>query len=94
MVRWLARGKTDLEKLMCGELVYTGSLRTNVAAIVHSIPIRNGVAGVASELFALSGDVHLVLGNISEEDYTSETADGRGKTVPEALARLSQSGLR
>jgi probable H4MPT-linked C1 transfer pathway protein len=85
-----ARGKTDLEKLMCGELVYTGSLRTNVAAIVNSIPIKNGVAGVASELFALSGDVHLVLGNITEKDYTCETADGRGKTVPEALARLAR----
>ncbi len=65
-----AHGKTDLDKLICGELVYTGSLRTNVAAIVQSIPIRNGVAGVASELFALSGDVHLVLGNITEKDYT------------------------
>ncbi len=85
-----ARGKTDLEKLICGELVYTGSLRTNVAAIVQSIPIRNGVAGVASELFALSGDVHIILGNISKKDYTSETADGRGKTVPEALARLAR----
>ena len=86
----VARGKTDLDKLICGELVYTGSLRTNVAAIVQSIPIRNGVAGVSSELFALSGDVHLVLGNIAEKDYTSETADGRGKTVPEALARLAR----
>ena len=85
-----AFGKTDLDKLMCGELVYTGSLRTNVAAIVQSIPIREGVAGVASELFALSGDVHLVLGNITENEYTSETADGRGKTVPEALARLAR----
>jgi len=86
----LARGKTDLDKLICGELVYTGSLRTNVAAIVHSIPIRNGVAGVSSELFALSGDVNLVLGNITKKDYSSETADGRGKTIPEALARLAR----
>jgi hypothetical protein len=85
-----ARGKTDLEKLMCGELVYTGSLRTNVVAIVHSVPVKEGVAGVSSELFALSGDVHLVLGNITEKEYTSETADGRGKTVPEALARLAR----
>ena len=85
-----ARGKTDLDKLLCGELVYTGSLRTNVAAIVQSISIRNGVAGVASELFALSGDVHLVLGNITTKDYTSETADGREKTVPEALMRLAR----
>ena len=84
------KGKTDLEKLMCGELVYTGSLRTNVAAIVHSVPVRGGVASVASELFTLSGDVHLALGNISEKDYTSETADGRGKTRREALARLAR----
>ncbi|MCJ7761903.1 H4MPT-linked C1 transfer pathway protein [Candidatus Bathyarchaeota archaeon] len=85
-----ALGKTDLEKLMCGELVYTGSLRTNVAAIVNSIPVKGGEAGVASELFALSGDVHLVLGNITEEQYTSETADGRGKSRQEALARLAR----
>jgi (4-(4-[2-(gamma-L-glutamylamino)ethyl]phenoxymethyl)furan-2-yl)methanamine synthase len=85
-----AKGKNDLEKLMCGELVYTGSLRTNVAAIVQSVPVKGGVAGVASELFALSGDVHLVLGNISQTQYTSETADGRAKTIPNSLARLAR----
>jgi probable H4MPT-linked C1 transfer pathway protein len=86
----VARGKTDLDKLLCGELVYTGSLRTNVAAILQSIPIRGGFASVSSELFALSGDVHLVLGNVAENDYNCETADGRGKTVPESLARLAR----
>ncbi|MFQ6095917.1 MAG: hydantoinase/oxoprolinase family protein, partial [Candidatus Bathyarchaeia archaeon] len=88
--RVAAIGKTDLEKLMNGELVYTGSLRTNVAAIVDSIPIRGGVARVSSELFAQSGDVHLILGNIREEEYTVETADGRGKTRLEAMARLAR----
>jgi hypothetical protein len=85
-----AAGKTDLEKLMKGELVYTGSLRTNIAAIVNSIPLRNGAARVSSELFAQSGDVHLVLGNLTEKEYTVETADGRGKTRAEALARLAR----
>ena len=85
-----ARGKTDLDKLICGELVYTGGLRTNVAAIVQSVPVKGAVAGVASELFALSADVHLALGNISEKQYTCDTADGRGKTLPEALARLAR----
>ena len=88
--RVAAKGKTDLDKLLCGELVYSGSLRTNVAAIVHSIPVRNGVAGVSSELFALSADVHLILGHITEKQYTCETADGRGKTLPESLARLAR----
>ncbi|MGA3110621.1 MAG: hydantoinase/oxoprolinase family protein [Candidatus Bathyarchaeia archaeon] len=85
-----ALGKTDLDKLICGELVYTGGLRTNVAAIVQSIPIRGGEASVASELFALSADVHLTLNNIKEAQYTCETADGRGKTLPEAFARLAR----
>jgi probable H4MPT-linked C1 transfer pathway protein len=85
-----AAGKTDLEKLVNGELVYTGSLRTNVAATVQSVPLRNGTARVSSELFAQSSDVHLVLGNITEEEYTTETADGRGKTRREALARLAR----
>ncbi len=85
-----AKGKTDLDKLITGELIYTGSLRTNIAAIVQSIPVRAGVASVSSELFALSGDIHLILGNITSTDYTCETADGRGKTVPEALARIAR----
>lgn len=88
--RVASAGKTDLEKLMNGELVYTGSLRTNVAAIVDSIPIRDGVARVSSELFAQSGDVHLILGNIASEDYTVDTADGRGRTRGDAMARLAR----
>ena len=88
--RIVAAGKTDLEKLMNGELVYTGILRTNVAAIVSSVPLRNGTARVSSELFAQSGDVHLVLGSITEEEYTTETSDGRGKTRREAMARLAR----
>ena len=86
----VAAGKTDLEKLLNGELVYTGALRTNVAAIVNSIPVRGGIARVSSELFALSGDIHLILDNINEEDYTVETADGRGTTKIEAMARLAR----
>ncbi|MFQ6086492.1 MAG: hydantoinase/oxoprolinase family protein [Candidatus Bathyarchaeia archaeon] len=85
-----AKGKTDLEKLLNGELVYTGALRTNVAAIVNCIPIRGGEARVSSEVFAQSGDVHLLLNHIREEDYTVETADGRGKTEKEAMARLAR----
>jgi len=85
-----AAGKTDLEKLLNGELVYTGSLRTNVAATVCSIPLRGGVARVSSELFAQSGDVHLILGNINAADYTAETADWKGKTRSDALARLAR----
>ncbi|MCW4034871.1 MAG: H4MPT-linked C1 transfer pathway protein [Candidatus Bathyarchaeota archaeon] len=85
-----AEGKTDLEKLQNGELVYSGSLRTNVATIVDSIPVKGNMTRVSSELFALSGDVHLIWGHITKQDYTAETADGRGKTKHEASARLAR----
>ena len=45
---------------------------------------------MSQQLFALSADVHLALGNISETQYSCETADGRGKKLPEALARLAR----
>jgi hypothetical protein len=86
----VAEGRTDLEKLQNGELVYSGSLRTNIATIINAIPVRGMTARVSSELFAQSGDVHLLLDNIKEEDYTAETCDGRGKTRREAMARLSR----
>ena len=85
-----AEGRTDLEKLQNGELVYSGSLRTNIATIINAIPVRGMIARVSSELFAQSGDVHLLLDNIKEEDYTAETCDGRGKTRREAMARLAR----
>jgi (4-(4-[2-(gamma-L-glutamylamino)ethyl]phenoxymethyl)furan-2-yl)methanamine synthase len=85
-----AAGKTDLQKLMNGELVYTGSLRTNVAATVIVIPLKAGLARVSSELFAQSADVHLILGNITKKEYTVETVDGQGKTRKDSLMRLAR----
>jgi hypothetical protein len=84
------KGRTDLEKLGCGELIYTGALRTNVAAILKRAHLRGAELRVSSELFALSADIHLVLGNIPEEEYTTETADGRGRSVQDARARLAR----
>jgi probable H4MPT-linked C1 transfer pathway protein len=84
------QGRTDLDKLVCGELVYTGSLRTNLAAIVQTVPVKGAIARVSSELFALSGDVHLILGNIHRDQYICETADGKGTTYKESLSRLAR----
>jgi hypothetical protein len=86
-----ADGRNDFDKLANGELVYTGCLRTNVATIVNSVPLRGRVRHLASELFALSGDIHLILGNIIETDYSTETADGRGKSRTEVFGRLARA---
>ena len=49
--RVVARGRTDLERLTAGELIYTGALRTHLAAIVQAVPVRGASCRVSSEYF-------------------------------------------
>ena len=88
--RVVAAGKTDPDRLSTGELIYTGLLRTPVCAIVQSVPYSDGNCRVAAELFANTADVYRWLGRIQDEDYTCETADGRGRTRTEAGVRLAR----
>lgn len=85
-----AKGISDLERLKTGELVYSGTLRTNVASIVDKVPLDGSWVRVASELFAITADVHTVLGNIKNEDYSCNTPDGAGKSVEECMRRISR----
>lgn len=88
--RVVAHGRTDPDRLMAGELVYTGALRTHLAAIVHAVPVWGRLCPVSSEYFAISGDVHLILGHLRPEDYTCPTPDGRPPTVASARQRLAR----
>ncbi|MEJ2109581.1 MAG: hydantoinase/oxoprolinase family protein [Acidobacteriota bacterium] len=85
-----AKGRTDTARLQSGELVYSGVLRTNLAAIVQSIPISGKPCRIASEYFTISGDVHLILGNIRPEEYSCPTPDNRPPTVASARRRLAR----
>jgi (4-(4-[2-(gamma-L-glutamylamino)ethyl]phenoxymethyl)furan-2-yl)methanamine synthase len=88
--RPVATGRTDLDRLLAGELVYTGALRTNLAAIAPRVPVRGGSCPVASELFAISADVQLILGHLGPAAYTSATPDGRPATVEFARERVAR----
>jgi len=88
--RVAAEGRTDPERLLAGELVYTGVLRTNVAAIVRRVPLPGGECPVASELFAVSGDVHMLLGSLEPGEYSCPTPDGRPPTPEFAAERLAR----
>jgi len=86
-----AEGNTDPDRLLSGELVYTGALRTPVEAVATRVPLRNGTAGIAAEGFALMGDVHLWLGRLSPKNYTSPTPDGRPATREYSGERLARA---
>ncbi len=85
-----AVGRSDLERLKTGELVYSGTLRTNVAALIEKIPLDGAVLRIASELFAVTADIQMILGNITEEEYSCDTMDGSGKSIEECMRRLSR----
>jgi hypothetical protein len=88
--RIAASGRNDLERLLAGELVYTGVLRTNLAATAPRVPVRGGWCPVASELFAISADVHLVLRHLEPEAYDCPTPDGRPATAEFARERIAR----
>jgi probable H4MPT-linked C1 transfer pathway protein len=88
--RIVAFGRSDPDRLRSGELVYTGTLRTPICAIVAAVPFGAGRCRVAAEHFAIAADVHLWLERIEERDYTCDTPDGRGRRRTDAAARLAR----
>ncbi|NJD67444.1 MAG: hypothetical protein C3F12_02125 [Candidatus Methylomirabilota bacterium] len=88
--RPIARGKRDIERLAHGELIYTGALRTPVAAIASGIPVRGVICRISAEYFAISADVYLALGQLTSDDYTCAAPDGGEKTSEGALRRLAR----
>ena len=85
-----ARGQTDVQRLLAGELVYTGALRTNVAAVVSEVPIGGQPCPVSSELFAIAADAHLLRGELAAAQCTCTFPDGRGPGVEYVRARLAR----
>lgn len=85
-----AKGRSDFERLATGELVYTGTLRTNLSSFLDKIPFDGMEYRVASELFAITADVYTVLDLISPNDYVCDTCDGQGKSKEEAMRRISR----
>jgi len=84
-------GRTDPERLLSGELVYTGALRTPVEAVSRTVPLWGGLCPLAAERFALIGDVYLWLGALEADDYTVATPDGRPATREFAGERLARA---
>jgi probable H4MPT-linked C1 transfer pathway protein len=84
-------GRTDPERLLSGELVYTGALRTPVEAVSRAVPLWGGLCPLAAERFALIGDAYLWLGALEAGDYTAPTPDSRPATREFAGERLARA---
>ncbi|MDO5823673.1 hydantoinase/oxoprolinase family protein [Methanobrevibacter sp.] len=85
-----AIGKSDFDRSATGELVYTGTLRTNLASFLDKVELNGKEYRVASELFAQTADVYRVLELIGEEDYVCDTFDGEGKSKIDCAKRIAR----
>ena len=86
----LTRGYSDFERLGCGELVYTGLVRTFVMAVAERAPIAGQWVTLMNEYFANMADVYRLLDRLPANSDQMETADGRPKNTAASAARLAR----
>ncbi|HWQ19128.1 MAG TPA: hydantoinase/oxoprolinase family protein [Methanotrichaceae archaeon] len=82
---------TDYERLINGELVYMGKLRTSIGALLHSVMIDGQIVPLSPELFAITADAYLALEEISPDQYTCDAPDGGIKNRASSLRRLART---
>ncbi len=85
-----AEGLTDPERLLSGELIYTGVERTPVCGLVETLPWGGRRCAVAREVFATALDAYLMLEDLPEQPDNRHTADGRPATRLAARDRLAR----
>jgi hypothetical protein len=84
-------GKTDTNRMINGELIYTGVQRSPVCAVSQLVPWRGRKSPVAQEVFATMWDVYLTLGELPEAPTRMDTADRRPATKAAARDRLARA---
>ena len=80
----------DTDRLLHGELVYTGIERSPVCSLIEVTPYRGSECPIAQEVFATTRDVYLTLGRLREDEKSTNTADGRPSTKAAARTRLGR----
>jgi probable H4MPT-linked C1 transfer pathway protein len=85
-----ARGMKDHERMVVGELVYTGLTRTFLMSGPPLAPVGGSWAPLMNEYFASMADVWRVLGELDEMHDQHPAADGREKTPKASAARLAR----
>jgi probable H4MPT-linked C1 transfer pathway protein len=84
-------GRTDTERLLSGELVYSGVERTPLFALNRVFRYRGRECPVAAELFATTADAYLLLGRLPEDAESCDTANGKPRTRVETIRRLART---
>jgi (4-(4-[2-(gamma-L-glutamylamino)ethyl]phenoxymethyl)furan-2-yl)methanamine synthase len=84
------RGYTDAERLECGELVYTGVVRTSLMSLAHMVPFAGRWHRVTAENFATTADIYRLTQELAAENDAYPASDGRTKSPEDCRARLAR----
>jgi len=82
--------RSDTDRLLRGELVYTGVERTPVCALIATAPYRGKTCPIMREFFASTQDVYLLTGDLPEDSGSRHTADHRPATRAAARVRIGR----
>ena len=85
-----ARGSDDATRLVAGELLYTGVVRTPIMALADRAPFGGEWTPLMAEYFATAADLHRLVGALPEGADLYPAADGGEKTVEGSARRLAR----
>lgn len=85
-----ARGRSDAERLVTGELVYQGVVRTPLCALGPRIAFQGVVRNVMNEFFATTADVYRLTGELDPTHDQHPSADGAVKDLAATRRRLAR----
>lgn len=83
-------GMTDYERLVTGELIYTGVVRSCVNTLCREIPFQEDCVPLMAELFATSADLYRILDWLPDYADYGVTMDGQAKDKTSSMRRLAR----
>lgn len=85
-----AQGRSDAARLVSGELVYQGVVRTPLCALAPRVVFRGRASNVMNEFFATTADVYRLTGELDPAHDLHPAADGGAKDAAATRRRLAR----
>lgn len=85
-----AVGRDDYQRLVSGELVYSGVVRTAVMSVTDAVPFGGDRVPLMAEYFATMADAYRVLGELPDGADLHPTADGGPRDATASRRRLAR----
>ena len=88
--RVVAHGRDDAARLVTGELLYTGVVRTPVMALADRAPFNGEWVPLIPEYFATAADLYRLTGQLPSDADLHPAADNGEKTPSASARRLAR----